>query len=77
MAQLSVRELCEDSGGTEKKIRKYFILKSSRNFEKPAALNCKRFANRALLTIAATLNDTDVNLFSQEITREVARDEVI
>ena len=61
MAQLSVRELGKDSRDTEKKIQKYFILKPSCNFEKPAALNWKRFANRALLTIAATLlNDTDV-----------------
>ena len=61
MAQLSVRELRKDSRDTERKIRKYFIVKPSYTFEKPAALNLKRFANRALLTIAATLlNDTDV-----------------
>ena len=61
MAQLSVRDLRKDPRETEKKIQKYFILKSSCNFEKPAALNRKTFANRALLTMAATpLNDTDV-----------------
>ena len=64
MAQLRVRDLRKDSRETEKEIRKYFILKSSCNFEKPAALNWKRFANRALLTITATLlNDTDVKHF--------------
>ena len=46
---------------TEKKMRKYFILKFSYNFERPTALNRKKFANRALVTIAATvLNDTNV-----------------
>ena len=39
MAQLSVRDLRKDPRETEKKIQKYFILKSSCNFEKPAALN--------------------------------------
>ena len=88
MTQLRVRDLRKDSRETEKKkIRKYFILKSSCNFEKPAALNWKRFANRALLTIAATLlNDKWYrcktfwepywhyhNLFTREITRQVAR----
>ena len=61
MAQLSVRELREDLERLRKKIRKYFILKFSYNFERPTALNRKKFANRALVTIAATLlNDTDV-----------------
>ena len=64
MAQLRVRNLRKDSRETEQKIGKYFILKSRCNFEKPAALNWKKFANRALLTIAATLlNDTDVKHF--------------
>ena len=62
MAQLSVRKLHKDSREIEKKIRKYFILKSSCNFEKPAVLiKLKKFADRALLMITATLlNDTDV-----------------
>ena len=53
MAQLSVRELREDLERLRKKIRKYFILKFSYNFERPTALNRKKFANRALVMIAA------------------------
>ena len=61
MAQLSVRELRKDLRETEKKIRKYFILKFSYNFDRPTALNRKKLANRALVRIAATLsNDTDI-----------------
>ena len=42
-------------------MRKYFYRKFSYNFERPVALNRKRFANRALVTIAASLlNDTNV-----------------
>ena len=41
MAQLSVRELRKDLRETEKKIRKYFILKFCYNFERPTALNIK------------------------------------
>ena len=55
MAQLSVRELREDLERLRKKIRKYLIPKFSYNFERPTALNRKTFANRALVTIAATL----------------------
>ena len=84
MAQLSVRELRKDLRETEKKIQKYFILKFSCNFEKPAALNRKKFANRALVTIAATLlNDTDVKhlgnhtdsvaIYSRERSRDRSR----
>ena len=69
----------------QKKIRKYFILKSTYNFEKPAALNWIRFTNSALLTIAATLlNDTDVKhlgnytdsltIYLRERTRERSRE---